>query len=59
MRSGYIPFNNLQTYQSPGNPKLAGTPYQLPAGPGNLIDPVALKMMSYYPLPNINVGARL
>ena len=56
VRSGYIPFNNLKTYQSPGNPKLAGTSYQLPAGPGNLIDPVALKMMSYYPQPNINVG---
>lgn len=57
VRSGYIPFNNLKTYESPGNPKLAGTSYQLPAGPGNLIDPVALKMMSYYPQPNINVGS--
>src|SRR2546430_3838870 len=26
------PFNNLTTYQSPGSPKLAGTPYQPPAG---------------------------
>ena len=56
VRSGYIPFNNVTTYQSPGSPKLAGTPYQPPAGPGNLIDPVALKVMSYYPQPNINVG---
>src|SRR5207249_11158028 len=56
VRSGHIPFNNLTTYQSPGSPKLAGTPYQPPAGPGNLIDPVALKMMQYYPQPNINVG---
>lgn len=57
VRSGFIPFNNLATYQSPGNPKLAGTPYQLPAGPGNLIDPVAQKLMQLYPMPNINVGS--
>jgi hypothetical protein len=52
----YIPFNNLATYQSPGNPNLDGTGYQLPAVPGNLIDPVALKMMQFYPMPNVNVG---
>ncbi|HTZ48207.1 MAG TPA: TonB-dependent receptor [Verrucomicrobiae bacterium] len=51
-RSAFIPFNNLATYTSPGNPKLAGTPYQLSNGPGNLIDPVAQKMMSYFPEPN-------
>jgi hypothetical protein len=56
VRSGFIPFNNLTTYTSPGSPVLNGTPYQLPAGPGNLIDPVALKLMQYYPLPNLNVG---
>src|SRR5579863_2040131 len=48
VRSGYIPFNNLITYRSPG----AG----LGAQPGNLIDPVALKMMQYFPQPNIAVG---
>jgi hypothetical protein len=47
-RSGYVPFDNLTTYMSPG----AG----LPRTPGNLIDPVALKMMQYFPLPNIGVG---
>ncbi len=57
VRSAYIPFNNLATYMSPGNPKLAGSPYALPAQPGNLIDPVALKMMQYFPLPNVAVGA--
>lgn len=57
VRSTYIPFNNLTTYTSPGNPKLNGTSYQVPGGMGNLIDPVASKMMQYYPLPNINVGA--
>lgn len=56
VRSAYVPFNNLATYMSPGNPNLVGTPYQLPARPGNLIDPVALKMMQYFPLPNIAVG---
>ena len=52
----FIPFNNLATFQSAGNPKLNGTPYQLAAAPGNLIDPVALKMIQYYPAPNVNVG---
>jgi hypothetical protein len=57
VRSQFIPFNNVATYMSPGNPKLDGTGYQLPARPGNLIDPVAQKMMAYYPLPNIAVGS--
>lgn len=52
----YIPFNNMAVYQSPGSPKLNGTGYQLPARAGNLIDPVALKLMSFFPQPNINVG---
>ena len=47
VRSGYIPFNNLITYMSPGPG---------PAQPGNLIDPVAMKMMQYFPLPNVGVG---
>jgi hypothetical protein len=51
-RSAFIPFNNLATYTSPGNPNLNGTPYQLPQVAGNLIDPVALKMMSMFPMPN-------
>jgi hypothetical protein len=41
---------------SPGSPALNGTAFQLPAQPGNLIDPVALKYMQYYPLPNLGVG---
>jgi hypothetical protein len=57
VRSIFIPFNNLATYQSPGSPNLSGTALQLPARPGNLIDPVAQKMMSYFPLPNLNVGS--
>lgn len=55
-RSVMIPFNNLATFQSAGNPNLNGTGFQLPAAPGNLINPTAQKMMSYYPLPNVGVG---
>jgi hypothetical protein len=46
----------MATFQSAGNPKLDGTGYQLAAVPGNLIDPVALKMMAYFPSPNVGVG---
>jgi len=55
-RSAIVPFNNLATYTSPGNPNLNGTPFQLPQVPGNLIDPVAQKMMNYFPMPNFNSG---
>jgi hypothetical protein len=55
VRSLFIPFNNMATYQSPGNSNLPPG-FQLPAQPGNLIDPVASKIMSYYPSPNLNVG---
>lgn len=51
-----IPYNNMALYQSAGNANLTGTPFQLAAVPGNLIDPVTSKMMSYYPLPNMGVG---
>ncbi len=56
-RSAFIPFNNLATYISPGNPNLNGTPYQLPHTAGNLIDPVAQKMMNLFPMPNITGGS--
>jgi hypothetical protein len=56
VRSAFVPFNNLGTYQSPGNPNLTGTGYQLPATPGNLMDPIAAKYINYAPLPNLNVG---
>jgi hypothetical protein len=55
-RTTYIPFNNLATYMSPGSPVLTAMGRGLPNRPGNLIDPVAAKLMSYYPLPNVNVG---
>ena len=62
-----IPGNNLATYTStldanhPGNQVLAnnpdGAPYRLPSGPGNLMDPVAFKLMQYFPEPNLNLGS--
>ena len=51
LRQNFIPFNNLATYTSAGNPNLVGTPFQLPAGPGNLINPVAAKLIQLFPLP--------
>jgi hypothetical protein len=59
-RGTFIPFNNMASYTSaaslPGNSILVGTPIQRPTGPGNLIDPVAAKMIQYFPFPNVNVG---
>lgn len=55
-RSAFVPFNNLATYQSPGSPDLAGTPFQPAARPGNLIDPVAAKYIQFFPAPNVGVG---
>jgi hypothetical protein len=51
LRSTIIPFNNLATYESPGSPALAGTPFQPKPVVGNLIDPVAFKLMQFFPLP--------
>jgi hypothetical protein len=50
LRSTFIPFDNLATYTSPGPANQA---------PGNLIDPVAQKMMSYFPEPNFPSGGYL
>src|SRR5438067_465281 len=55
VRSSHIPFNNLATYTSPGNSNIAAV-HPIPNGPGNIIDPVASKLMQFYPLPNLNVG---
>jgi hypothetical protein len=51
-RQTFIPYNNIGKYSSPGNPKLNGTAYQLPGGAGNLIDPVAKRMMQLFPEPS-------
>jgi len=44
VRSTFIPFNNLAQYPSPGGPA--------PGIKGNLIDPVAQKMMALFPEPS-------
>jgi hypothetical protein len=58
IRGTFIPFNDLSSYTSasslPGNQALQGTPFQLPAGPGNLINPVAAKLLLLFPKPTIN-----
>ena len=46
VRSTFIPFNNVGTYISPGNPNLPANLEPTPGMPGNLIDPVAQKMLS-------------
>ena len=56
-RSAFIPFNNMATYQSPGT-NLAGTGVQLPAQPGNLLDPSMLKMFQYSRLLTETSGSR-
>jgi hypothetical protein len=56
IRQNYIPFNNIATYQSPGNPLAVPFFGALAASPGNLIDPVGQKLMNMFPLPNVNVG---
>ena len=51
-----IPFDNLATYISPGNPNIPFGLGNLPSKPGNLIDPVGAKLIQAFPLPNLNVG---
>jgi hypothetical protein len=53
-RGRIIPNNDLANYASPGNPILAGTPSQVrnPGQPGNLLDPVAARMLTFVPFPN-------
>jgi len=47
----FIPFNRVGIYTSPGNPNLPAN-LEPPNTPGNLIDPVAQKMLQLYPEPN-------
>jgi len=54
VRTNFIPFNNFAAYQSPGNPNLVGTPFQPAAHPGNLIDPVAAKLIQLFPMPTVS-----
>jgi hypothetical protein len=57
VRSAYIPYNKIGDYASPGNSKLTGTGYELGTGKGNLIDPVAKKMMNLYPTPTASMAS--
>jgi len=57
VRSAFIPFNNIANYTSPGSPSLPGKLQPTPGVKGNLIDPVALKVMSLFPNPNIPGGS--
>jgi hypothetical protein len=50
-RGTFIPNNDLATYASPGNPAVNGALFSNPGVAGNLIDPVASKMMQMFPLP--------
>jgi hypothetical protein len=59
----FIPFNNIAKYISPGcdpaaiDPKHSCPPLEpTPGVPGNLVDPVALKMMTLFPEPNFSGG---
>ena len=49
VRQNYIPFNNFNGYASPNT---AGSPGVTPGVRGNLINPIASKVMSFFPLPN-------
>ncbi len=53
VRSAFIPYNNIGAYTSPGshNPNLPQS-LQPQGGAGNLIDPVAKKMMQLFPEPS-------
>lgn len=42
---------------SPGNPNIPFGLGNLPAKPGNLIEPVGAKLIQAFPLPNLNVGS--
>src|SRR3989442_12978874 len=55
-RQNFIPFNNLTTYMSPGIAKIASL-HPIPAAPGNAIDPVAFKIMQFFPMPNLDVAS--
>jgi carboxypeptidase family protein len=55
-RSTFIPYNNIAAYTSPGSTFLPAS-LQLPQVPGNLIDPVAQKMLNLYPTANIPGGS--
>jgi outer membrane receptor protein involved in Fe transport len=56
VRSTFIPFDNIAAYISPGSPNLPANLQPAPGVAGNLIDPVAQKMMGLFPQPNFSGG---
>jgi Carboxypeptidase regulatory-like domain/TonB dependent receptor len=57
VRGAFIPYNNIAAYSSPGSPNPDLPPsLQPPGGPGNLIDPVAQKMMQLFPKPSATMA---
>jgi len=56
VRSTFIPYNNIAAYTSPGNPNLPPS-LQPQGGAGNLIDPVAQKMMQLFPEPSATMAS--
>lgn len=56
VRNTFIPFNNIASYISPGNPTLPANLEPAPGVAGNLIDPIAQKMMALFPQPNYPAG---
>jgi len=55
-RSTPIPNNRIDQYVSQGNPNLPGNLQPAPGIAGNLIDPVAQKVMNLFPLPTPNMA---
>jgi hypothetical protein len=57
VRSAFIPYNNIGAYTSPGSPNPNLPPSLQPqGGAGNLIDPVAKKMMQLFPEPSATMA---
>ena len=52
IRSAFIPYNNIAHYISPGSTNLPANLEPAPGVPGNLIDPVAQKMLNLFPTAN-------
>jgi len=52
VRNTFIPYNNIGAYISLGSPNLPANLEPAPGVKGNLIDPVALKVMNLFPTAN-------
>jgi hypothetical protein len=52
IRNTFIPYNNIATYISAGSPNLPSSLEPTPGMKGNLIDPVAQKVLNLFPAAN-------